>query len=67
MTNIKESIHNYIDQSQIAAGKSVRNSGPSSNQKHSRKHSRMKSIGNSWLSSDSEISDGEHSQSVRKR
>ncbi|GBC04366.1 hypothetical protein RclHR1_05640009 [Rhizophagus clarus] len=55
-----------IDQSRIAAGKSVRNSGPS-NQKHSRKHSRMKSIGRSWLSSDSEISDGEHSQSVRKR
>ncbi|CAB4383085.1 unnamed protein product [Rhizophagus irregularis] len=55
-----------IDRSRIEAGKSVRNSGPS-NQKHSRKHSRMRSIGRSWLSSDSEISDGEYSQSLRKR
>ncbi|CAG8613835.1 16614_t:CDS:10 [Funneliformis caledonium] len=55
-----------IDQSRIAAGNSVCNSSPST-QRHSRRHSRMKSIGRSVLSSDSEISDGEHTQSIYKR
>ncbi|CAI2176297.1 4075_t:CDS:10 [Funneliformis geosporum] len=55
-----------IDQSRITAGNSVCNSSPST-QKHLRRHSRMKSISRSVLSSDSEISDGEHTQSIYKR